>query len=99
MPPPRNRSRIQSTTGGVMTHEVGAITGDLDVETTLIGDRVDAKVRYADADEWYTPLGSPIPLGSGDLRRVHRQILERLTTPGPVEHGNEQPVDLVGFRA
>ena len=81
-----------------MTKEVGAITGELDVETALTGERVDARVRYADADEWYTPRGSPLPAGTGDLRRLHQQVQARLTTAGPIRNGNEQPVDLVGLR-
>jgi hypothetical protein len=99
MPPQRFRSRVRSTVGGVMTKEAGAITGDLDVETTIVGKGIDVRVAYADADEWYTLLGSPVPLGTGDLRHLHQQVVLRLTRPGPIEHGNERPVDLVGFRA
>ena len=98
-PPPRLRTRIRSTVGGVMTKEVGAITGDLDIETTCAGGRIHVRVAYADAGEWYAPRGSPLRCGTNDLRRLHQQIIQRLTTPGPVEHGNECPVDLVGLRA
>ena len=76
MPIPRFRSRIQSTAGGVMTEEVGAVTGDLDVETTFASDRVDVKIAYAGADEWYTPRGSPLRRSAGpigDLGQLHRR--------------------------
>jgi hypothetical protein len=99
MPPQRIRSRVRSTVGGIMTKEAGAVTGDLDVETTVVGKGIDVRVAYAGADEWYTALGSPLPPGTSDLRHLHQQVVSRLTTPGPVEHGNERPVDLVGFRA
>ena len=99
MPPQRIRTRVRSTAGGVMTKEVGAITGDLDVETTLAGDRVDVRIAYADADDWYSPQGSPLRCKTRDLRHLHQQITQHLTTSGPIEHGNERPVDLIGFGA
>ena len=81
-----------------MTREVGAITGELDLETTLTAGRLKARIAYADADEWYTPRGSPLRCTSDDPRHAHQQVLARLTTPGPIVRGNEQPVDLVGLR-
>jgi len=49
--------------GGAMTDEVGIITGDLTVRTTLDDDRhcAHAAVQYTGADEWYTLTGSPAP--------------------------------------
>jgi len=81
-----------------MTREAGAITGDLDLETIPAGAGVEVRIAYAGAGEWYTVRGSPLPVGTAAVRQLHQQILARLTTPGPVVHGNEQPVDLVGFR-
>ena len=81
-----------------MTKEAGAITGELDLETTLSSGRLAARITYADADEWYTPRGSPLPCTLTDPNRAHQQVLARLTTPGPVVSGNEQAVDLVGLR-
>ena len=90
------RSPFTSTTGGVMTEEAGAVTGDLELLTRpseVEEGAVDVLVRYAGADEWYTVSGSPVP---GDPRARHEAVLTRLTTPGPVEGGNELPVDLLG---
>jgi hypothetical protein len=90
-------SAFQSTTGGVMTVEAGAVTGDLELCTTLISDGVSVKVRYAGAAEWYAVEGSPAPFSAFPRRdhpAVHRRILRLLTIPGPVESGNETPVDL-----
>ncbi len=83
-----------------MTEEAGAVTGDLELLTrpaSEAGDaRLEALVRYAGAEEWYTVLGSPLanPEGAENHRALHEAALARLTTPGPVEGGNEQPVHL-----
>ncbi|GED89949.1 hypothetical protein [Streptomyces sp. 6-11-2] len=48
--------------GSVMT-EVGVITGELTVTTSLLPDgRVSIAVQYTDADEWYTLTGSLLPV-------------------------------------
>lgn len=94
----RIRSRIQSTIGGVMTNEVGAITGELEVETTLAGRRLDVKVAYVGACEWYRVRGAPLSVTtSDDLQHLHRLVIERLTTPRSVRGGNEPPVDVAGL--
>ncbi len=94
----RIRSRIQSTIGGVMTEEVGAITGDLEVETALAGRHLDVKVAYAGACDWYRVRGAPLIVTTGaDLQHLHRLVTERLTTPRSVRGGNEPPVDLAGL--
>ena len=56
------RSAFASTTGGVMTEEAGAITGDLELVTrpTPDGSAVEALVRYAGARELYAVSGSPV---------------------------------------
>ena len=58
---------------------------------------MDALVRYAGAEDWYTVSGSPVPAGGTDHRASHESVLTRLTTPGPIEDGNELPVDLLGW--
>ena len=92
-----------STTGGVMTDEAGAITGELELLTRLTpdGSAVEAMVRYAGAQDLYTVSGSPVRAatlseraGQAEHRAAHERILECLTTPGRVESGNEMPVDL-----
>jgi hypothetical protein len=87
--------------GGVMTEEVGAITGELELLTRLTpGGDIEAMVRYSGARDLYTVLGSPVRAVSAHLdqvehRATHERILETLTTPGRVESGNEKPVDLL----
>ena len=97
------RSTFVSTTGGVMTDEVGAITGELELQTSATpGGDIEAMVRYAGAHNLYTVSGSPVRTTtlSEHPDRVehgaaHERILETLTMPGRVESGNEQPVDLL----
>jgi hypothetical protein len=84
-----------------MTEEAGAVTGDLELltRTSEAGDGgLEVLVRYAGAEDSYTVSGSPVakPAGGEDHQAAHEAILERLTTPGPVEGGNELPVDLLG---
>jgi hypothetical protein len=97
------RSRFVSTTGGVMTEEVGAITGELELQTraTPDGGDIEAMVCYAGAQDLYTVSGSPVRAatlseraGQAEHRATHERILETLMTPGRVEGGNEMPVDL-----
>jgi hypothetical protein len=104
---PTLRSTFVSTTGGVMTEEVGDITGELELQTrqtraTPDGSAVEAMVRYAGGKDLYTVLGSPVRTatlsersGQVDNRATHERILETLTTPGRVESGNEKPIDLL----
>ena len=55
------RSTFVSTTGGVMTDEVGAITGELELLTRLTPDGgIEAMVRYTGAQDLYTVLESPV---------------------------------------
>ena len=93
------RSKFVSTVGGVMTEEAGAITGDLEFLTrpSEAGDGgLEVLVRYAGAEKWYTVSGSSLAKSEGgeDHRTSHEAALARLTTPSPVEVGNELPVDL-----
>jgi hypothetical protein len=92
------RSGFVSTVGGVMTEEAGAITGDLELLTRpMEAGRLEALVRYVGAEEWYTVSGSPVAASVEDHRASHEAALARLTTPGRMESGNEQPVDLRGW--
>ena len=96
-------SIIASTTGGVMTKEVGAITGDLEIATRPTNtESIEVTVRYAGASEWYAVEGSPIKLGgssggSFELDELHERIVKHLTTPGSTVEGNEEPVYLSRF--
>ena len=97
------RSTFASTTGGVMTKEVGAVTGDLEISTRAEGVSLGVSVRYAGAEEWYTVEGSPIsqagttPSCPDELRELHQQVLDHLMRPGRVVDGNELPASLESF--
>jgi hypothetical protein len=97
------RSIVTSTTGGVMTEEVGAVTGVLEVATHPRARGIEVTVRYAGADEWYTVKGGPIELNNTDdlspskLRKLHERVVRHLTTPRSIVEGNEQPASLSGF--
>jgi hypothetical protein len=97
------RSTIASTVGGVMTEEVGAVTGDLEVATRPRAEGIEVAVRYAGADEWYTIDGGPIKLDNvgglspSELRELHERVVRHLTTPGMIVDGNEEPTSLLGF--
>lgn len=92
-------STFTSTTGGVMTDEAGAVTGELEVRTHPEAGLLEVLVRYAGAEEWYTVTGSPVPLSGEekDLERLHERVVAHLTAPGPVVDGNEGAVSLRGL--
>jgi hypothetical protein len=64
-----------------MTDEVGAITGDLELQTRVTPDGgIEAMVRYAGAQDLYTISGSPVRTVSErpdhvDHRAAHERIL------------------------
>src|SRR5688572_25082311 len=63
---------ITAGQGGVMTDEVGVVTGDLTLRTELTGDQVAVRVQYKDADEWYAVTGAKATLKDpADLDAVH----------------------------
>lgn len=75
---------FETVPGGIMTDEVGAITGP--VEAWIRGDRV--KIRYESARDLYTVSGRV-----GD--RSPDEVLKLLTTdPGVDEFNNPRTVDL-----
>jgi hypothetical protein len=93
-------STFTSTTGGVMTREVGAITGELELSTRPAGGTLEVFVRYAGAEEWYTVEGSPTSLeGEVSLNDLHERIVAHLTEPGDISNGNEEPASLRLFSA
>ena len=91
------RTPFDSTTGGVMTVEAGAITGELELVTrpTKDGNSIEARVAYAGARDLYTVAGSPVRAPSTEAHEEeHQRMLKRLTTPGSIEEAGELPVDL-----
>jgi hypothetical protein len=59
--------------GGVMTDEVGVVTGDLTLRSELDdAGRVTLRVQYKDAAEWYVVTGGRADLADPrDLDAVH----------------------------
>ena len=73
--------------GGVMTDEVGAVTGDLTLRTEVDdAGTVTQRVQYKDADEWYVPTGITPTLEPGGVDALHERTLAELSrasgTPG-----------------
>lgn len=89
-------STFTSTTGGVMTEEAGAVTGELEVLCWPEVSGLRVEVRYAGADEWYTVSGGPVQIQDNPDDGMGR-VVRHLSTPGPVVDGNEKPVTLEGF--
>lgn len=92
------RTAFASTTGGVLTEEVGAVTGDLEAATTIESVSFQVSVRYSGAKEWYKVVGSPVPIASDHTRfshtEMHQQVLAALTRPATTRAANELAVDL-----
>ncbi|WP_433358756.1 hypothetical protein [Streptosporangium sp. CA-115845] len=71
----RSEAHAVAGPGGVMTDEVGVITGELLVSTEVSGDRLQVRVQYAGAEEWYTLTGSPFSLGERTARSARAALL------------------------
>jgi hypothetical protein len=69
--------------GGVMTDEVGVVTGDLTLRTELDDTGgVVIRVQYKDADEWYLVTGAKATLADPkDLDAVHDIAVALLNRP------------------
>jgi hypothetical protein len=68
--------------GGVMTDEVGVVTGDLTLRTEVDGYDVTVRVQYKDADEWYTVTGAKAPLHDPkDAEAIHAVVVGILHRP------------------
>jgi hypothetical protein len=68
--------------GGVMTDEVGVITGELTLRTELTGNDVTLHVQYKDADEWYVVTDGKATLkDAADLDAVHSLAVAILKRP------------------
>ena len=68
--------------GGVMTDEVGVVTGELQLETTFADGRAALRVRYKEADEWYTVTGGSAPAADPAARdAVHAIAVALLNRP------------------
>jgi hypothetical protein len=68
--------------GGVMTNEVGVITGELTLRTEYAAGKVTVHVQYKDADEWYVVTGGKAKLADvADLDAVHSIVVGLLNRP------------------
>lgn len=68
--------------GGVMTDEVGVVTGELTLRTEYADGKVTLRVQYKDADEWYAVTGGSVPLADpAGLDAVHAVAVALLHRP------------------
>lgn len=76
-------STFNATPDGVMTNEVGVITGEVELHTTCAEDgTLDLAIRYAGADEWYTVRGRDYWVHDRrDHEIVHRLLVNVLERP------------------
>jgi hypothetical protein len=74
---------IKAGPGGVMTDEVGVVTGDLTLRTDIDGAKhVVLRVQYKDADEWYTVTGGKVKVADPkDAAAVHKIAVGLLNRP------------------
>jgi hypothetical protein len=74
---------IKPGPGGVMTDEVGVVTGDLTLRTEVDdAGEVVLRVQYKDAAEWYTVTGGKAHLvDPKDIDAVHALALGLLNRP------------------
>jgi hypothetical protein len=74
---------VTAPPGGVMTDDVGVITGRLTVRTDVdnAGD-VTVHVQYKDADEWYTVRNARAHVrDADDVDAVHAMVIGLLDRP------------------
>lgn len=80
--PTDSRTTDVNAPGGVMTDEVGVVTGELTLRTDLEGDEVTLHVQYTEAEEWYTVTGGRATLADpADLDAVHTLYAALLHRP------------------
>ncbi len=76
---------ITAPPGGVMTDEVGVVTGALTLRTEIDDAlAVTVRVQYKDAAEWYVVTGGRTTLRDpGDLDALHAVAVGLLDRPPP----------------
>lgn len=68
--------------GGVMTDEVGVVTGDLTLKTVVDGGTARLSVQYKDAAEWYAVTGGAVAVKDpADAAAVHQLAVGLLHRP------------------
>jgi hypothetical protein len=80
--PPALTTDITAGPGGVMTDEVGVITGDLTLRTEFADGKVVVRVQYKDAEEWYVVTGGKTEVKDpADVAAVHAVVAGILNRP------------------
>ncbi|MEU3453125.1 hypothetical protein ABZ671_05925 [Micromonospora sp. NPDC006766] len=80
--PQQRTTDITAGPGGVMTDEVGVVTGELTLCTEYADGQVTLHVQYKDADEWYVVTGGKVPLADpAGLDAVHAIAVALLDRP------------------
>jgi len=76
-------SMFTAPSGGVMTDDVGVVTGELELRTRCTPEgHVRVEVRYAGAEEWYRVSAADVVLSDpADHRAVHQALLGVLHRP------------------
>lgn len=74
---------FNATPDGVLTADVGVITGELELRSSRTDDGdVRLAIRYAGAAEWYALPGGPFRLHDArDLETLHRALVAVLSRP------------------
>ncbi len=67
--------------GGVMTDEVGVVTGDLTLRTEFTDGSAVLQVQYKDAEEWYTVTGATTRARKDALNALHTLAVALLNRP------------------
>jgi len=81
MPGTKQRTTdITAGPGGIMTDEVGVVTGDLTLRSELRGGAYVLMVQYKGAAEWYHVTGTKIQSADG-LDAMHAQAVALLNRP------------------
>ncbi|GAA1048812.1 hypothetical protein [Arthrobacter russicus] len=79
---------LTAARGGIMTDEVGVITGDVEIESSWASPgHAAARCRYDGADEWYAITDAARELAAGtaeELTRFHEALVQRYRQSDPV---------------
>lgn len=90
----RESTRFTARPGAVSTVEVGTVTGEIELESVSGQERVEHRVRYAGAAEWYRLEDvdeSPVE-GADALRERHEQVVSSRRAPeGDPADGSDPP--------
>lgn len=79
-------AHVTAGPGGVMTDEVGVITGDVTLTTEPApGGTVQVRIQYTGAEEWYTVTGSPTPHPADGLAVFHERVVDAVKAGGAAE--------------